>query len=540
MPIKLNNFVEINIQHENQSSNSGSRNTCTLILFNQEGNWRDTFTLDDYNKKNEKGHEGVMTTFKVYFDSFFKNTTQNSILYIISRTDEAIRNVGQTTEINNFLNILQDNDIVDYTNIVIASNATFEEIKKTAKDYNASLSSSDQIYKKIFLSYIPYRLDITDKEDVENLVVVFGNDYDAATPAVSHLASEPAVACVAVLSADVYVVEGRTYATRSAEPEGGNYGYLVDREGYVYTLVTPQGEENPSQEGWYAISELGANLNIAVNGHSYYTISRSTGEGKYDDGVYHYNAPTGDDTVVYPDITTGDPTGATNIATDQKYYQLDNIGTDYEVTNYYKGLELKVGAYLTQINIDNYESVQDYAYTEESVVDAEERAFQPVEDNALAVALINNQYNFIGKVISKNLNLGGNDSAGYSLVNQFMLICLQQTISEKLFGLLKNKIKYNTSGLNAVCSFLTQELQRYVDNGYLSTNKTWTGEDLYTKNGELLVRKNTPLTLGYKFVISPLSTLSLKDMEEHKLPLISILIADSYSIRKIEIDGKVF
>ena len=121
----------------------------------------------------------------------------------------------------------------------------------------------------------------------------------------------------------------------------------------------------------------------------------------------------------------------------------------------------------------------------------------------------------------------------------FMLICLHQTLTERLTELLVTKIKYNQSGLAQISAVLNKELQKYVDNGYLTTNKTWSEEDLYYR-GVLIIKKNTPLLLGYKYVILPFSTLSDTERQENALPEIYILIADSYGIRKINISGKAY
>ena len=120
-----------------------------------------------------------------------------------------------------------------------------------------------------------------------------------------------------------------------------------------------------------------------------------------------------------------------------------------------------------------------------------------------------------------------------------MLICLHQTLTERLTELLTTKIKYNQSGLAQISAVLNKELQKYVDNGYLSTNKTWYEEDLYYK-GILIIKKNTPLLLGYRYVILPFSTLTDDEKRENALPDIYILIADSYGIRKINIFGKTY
>lgn len=497
MAIKLNNFVNININHANQFSSGGSRNICTLILFDEDLSATTEpyeVTLKEYNDGFENNPEvkDIYTKYPVYIDSFFKNADDNSILDII------INNNAQPTS-NDLKDIVST---LNYDKIIIASNLDYNNMKKACIDYNAGVSDKS-MEKKIFLGYLPCSVEFTGtapnliekstivKQEIENLAIKFGNEKEVYYPFTGTTTSFPRV-----------------------------YSRTGEEGSYVYTEL----EKDASLTGDLYIDNEGTPFS-----NTFYSKSEQAGAipGKYvDKDGYVYTQFT-----QYPYTQgTGDPIACYSSSN-------ENIGSDPIIPENFKGLELTIGAYLTKINIDRYESVQDYAFTEETIITKD---FAPVEDNTLAVNLIDNSFNFIGKVLDKDLNLGGNDSKGYSLVNQFMLICLHQTLTEKIWGLLQNKIKYNNTGLNAVSSFITQELQRYVDNGYLSTNKTWTGEDLYNEVGVLIIRKNTPLTLGYKFVISPLSTLSLKDMQENKLPLISILIADAYAIRKINIDGTVF
>ena len=57
-------------------------------------------------------------------------------------------------------------------------------------------------------------------------------------------------------------------------------------------------------------------------------------------------------------------------------------------------------------------------------------------------------------------NLGGNDMKGYNLINTYTLILLNQTLTERLVGLLVNKIKYNSTGLTMIGTTIAKELGR--------------------------------------------------------------------------------
>ena len=187
------------------------------------------------------------------------------------------------------------------------------------------------------------------------------------------------------------------------------------------------------------------------------------------------------------------------------------------------GIEMTMAAYLTQINIDSYASVKDYAYTIEKVSytytsgGVTTTVGKAYSDNDLVVELMENQFNVDGDINGSIRNLGGNDFAGGEFVNYYMLILLHQTLTERLVGVLTQKIKYNPQGLSIIGSAIGTELDRYVNCGYISTNDAWTDDSLYYQ-GNLIIAKNTLLPLGYKYVVMPFSTLSETDRQEHKLP----------------------
>ena len=198
------------------------------------------------------------------------------------------------------------------------------------------------------------------------------------------------------------------------------------------------------------------------------------------------------------------------------------------------GVEMTVLAYLTNINGYYYESVQDYDFTVEEL--KAEYYTQP--SDTIVEKAINENYNVDAELAGELRNIGGNDTGGYSLVNDFMMILLSQTLSDKLLNVITSKIKYNQNGLNIIQSTIIQELDRYVNCGYLTKDKVWTDDTLIVPEGYTLITKNTPLTQGYKFIILPFSTLNDAEKNNHELPKIYLLLAESYSIRSIEINGK--
>lgn len=196
------------------------------------------------------------------------------------------------------------------------------------------------------------------------------------------------------------------------------------------------------------------------------------------------------------------------------------------------GVEMSVLAYLTNINGYSFESVQDYDFTAEKLTEYTQPSDEIVEN------AIEKNYNVDAELAGELRNIGGNDTMGNSLVNDYMMILLSQTLSDKLLNVIASKIKYNQNGLNVIQSTITQELNRYVYSGYLTKDKIWDKDNLITPEGYTLITKNTPLKQGYKFIILPFSTLDDTAKKNHKLPKIYLLIAESYTIRSIEINGK--
>jgi hypothetical protein len=195
-----------------------------------------------------------------------------------------------------------------------------------------------------------------------------------------------------------------------------------------------------------------------------------------------------------------------------------------------------VAAYLSRLNLDEQNSVKDYDFTvvkatKYSITDEELEG--TMDDNVNCVAYIAGQLRVIG----------GNTCDGKDLVNEFALIVLQQTVTDKVLNTLTQKLK-GEAGVAAISSAIAQELNKYVLNGYLSTDKVWTDEDLTISYGSpaktyTIISKNTALLSGYQVKVLPYSSLTEADKLEHKAPPIYIVIADSYSIRKVTIKGEV-
>lgn len=216
------------------------------------------------------------------------------------------------------------------------------------------------------------------------------------------------------------------------------------------------------------------------------------------------------------------------------------------------GCEASIAAYLTKIDLDESNSVNDYMFTEEVVKNIEYTVNgEPVvinykkyivDGDSLLDDLLDKKYNVDVTLRDSTRVMGGNTLKGYDLVNDYMLLVLQQTLTEKLVDLLETKIKYNSLGLTKINGVMIRELNRYVNNGFLMPNKVYDkSEDIMDATGTVvLLTKGAKLVSGYKYYIAPFSSLSDQDKEDHLLPAITLVLSDGYSIRKITVDGYLY
>lgn len=198
------------------------------------------------------------------------------------------------------------------------------------------------------------------------------------------------------------------------------------------------------------------------------------------------------------------------------------------------GAEMTIAAYLSKIDIYGTNSVHDYAFTRESLT-------PEANDDTILGNVLSQDMNVVMNLANADRNLGGNLKDGEDLVNEFMLIVLQQTLTDRILNLLTSKIK-GQSGLAAIQTIMTEELGRYVTNGYLSQDKVWTDEDLtisYNNATYTIIEKNTPISAGYYISILPFSSLSDEDKQNRKTPPIYVIVADSIGIRTVTINGEV-
>jgi len=223
-----------------------------------------------------------------------------------------------------------------------------------------------------------------------------------------------------------------------------------------------------------------------------------------------------------------------NTATDlNESLKIENLIVKYLGVDSLPGFEMTIAAYLSKINV-YYRTINDYNFTIEK--DSENYL---IDDDSIVKNILANNFNADIILTGDSVNIGGNTTSGKDLVNHFYKIMLTQTLTQRLCNVLKSKLRYNQTGLNIISNTIVDELNRYRTNGYLSTNKVWEEEDWVVEQ-TTIIKKDTLLSLGYKFVIMPFSSLTNEEKKKHQLPRIYLLIADSYAIRLINIVGEVY
>ena len=201
------------------------------------------------------------------------------------------------------------------------------------------------------------------------------------------------------------------------------------------------------------------------------------------------------------------------------------------------GVEMTMIAYLSKINVYTLDSIYDYMFTIEKNIKAQD---QLLDDDYKDI--IKNNFNVDITLANEVRNCGGNCTNSEDLVNEYVLIVMQQTITTVVVETLATKLK-NQSGINTLYSVINSELEKYKNSGYLTTDKVWSYDDLYyTWNGVeyLIIEKGTALQNGYFVKILPYSGLSDEEKLERKAPPIYVIIAEQYGIRKVQIEGEAF
>lgn len=363
---------------------------------------------------------------------------------------------------------------------------------------------------------------ISSISSTREVTILFTNDEDlTTTSAIFESLKEVEEVYESGYSDKVAYKYAKTYFDA-----GGNELKVIYSESLTANTLKNLVNELPDEEIVIAIAvEDGKSAELAVELAALYNTQSNV------DGfaVYGVNQKIFIGAVDYTDFITD--------ATKYAKQGVDNFALKVGDLENQVGCEMTIAAYLSKIDFYGVNTVQDYSYTKENL----DTSNYPDNLNGVVQAVISNNANITVEIANGIRNIGGNLTNGEDLVNKFALIVLHQTLSQRVFNSLTQKIK-GSAAITALYSTIAQELNKYITCGYLTTDKVWSLDDLTLKyNGQTytLITRGTALNLGYKITILPLSSLTDEDKLAHKAPLIYVILADGYSIRKVVINGEV-
>lgn len=560
MAINLNNFVDVSIQYHLKSQVSSTRDTAVLIIGGKENSDIVYDSLTDFEANYSAGTRAYYYGYTFFANGGIKlrviqcqTNPYVHTTYILTSSDSYgafastpfyLDDEGETRATPASLNLYKAQNIIETeTKAVVGyqlvTSSEFINVSPRSLGFYVATVQEDGLYKFENNSYTKIVEEYS------------GTRYDIELSIDSTFQPKQS---------------GREqYVTASAQD--GSYVPII-RTNY-YTIATTVTQDTTWAAGVYYCTydkvlptPLSLNLYIASTYYDYRPVSFTDFRQKVASLTTEFIVIGTDLNYIQVNEVASQVNSAANLeetVINEKIFlacvteeDLDNIPSDMVWANGMalkygiEGIQMSMAAYLTRVNVDYYNSVQDYMFTAESVNYIFENSQgvsdtygEYYDDDALYKRLNKLNINIDCYLENAVRNLGGNDMKGYNLINTYTLILLNQTLTERLVGLLVNKIKYNSTGLTMIGTTIAKELGRYVTNGFLSTDKSWVEDDLIY-NGTTIISKNTPLRKGYKYVILPFSTLSDEDLKNHKLPTIYVLVADQYTIRKINIVGEVF
>lgn len=220
-----------------------------------------------------------------------------------------------------------------------------------------------------------------------------------------------------------------------------------------------------------------------------------------------------------------------------KYSTLSNDGDLVDAA-------LLIGAYFSRVDVSLNSAIQDYNFTPEVFGTSH---FEDI-DQADFVLLNNNptngNYNFIGKVANRILNIGGDyvspDKVSISL--DFGVSCIEKDVNfsmiEKLFG----KLPLTQEGQSKLIDAIRTQINKYVDNGFLEKDATYGGDtSKVSYNGKqyTIISNGDILPLGYRVFFVPINAISAADKSAKRFPYIFIALQSVHGARVIQVNGSI-
>lgn len=193
-------------------------------------------------------------------------------------------------------------------------------------------------------------------------------------------------------------------------------------------------------------------------------------------------------------------------------------------------------AYLSKVTLTEPDTLRDYSFTEEAVCVNQIVGFNAVDWEAVKT-FINVTVNLENRDSAKgSINIGGNTSAGYDLIQEFESIYISQRLVNRELALLKSKIDLSNA-YSIIHSTIIDVMETYFNIGYLVQTQ-YTGANIYRNIGGrnvCVLAQGEVLTGGYKINILP----KVAGTDIHSFPEVEIIINTNKGIRFIKTTGLV-
>lgn len=209
---------------------------------------------------------------------------------------------------------------------------------------------------------------------------------------------------------------------------------------------------------------------------------------------------------------------------------------------------LLVGAYFSQVNLDGTNTIKDYAYTEEKLINIEGSASEDLTQEEFDDLVKNEDndgyYNVIDTVGNKEVNLGGNLATveNISIHTDFGAIAVERDITYSVLERMLGKQYLTEQGISNIKAAINSQLQRYKTNGYLNLGATYSGEDLtisYNNVKYNVIKNGASLPQGFYIFSVPMNNITVADKQARKFTPIYVILETQDGARIVEITGEV-
>lgn len=205
---------------------------------------------------------------------------------------------------------------------------------------------------------------------------------------------------------------------------------------------------------------------------------------------------------------------------------------------------LLIGAYFSKVDVNENGALKDYNFTPEVLEgnwfeDISQATFGLLNNN-----VTNGNYNVIGKVASRILNIGGDyvSPDKVSIALDFGTACIERDLDFTLISKLFGKLSLTLEGQSKLIDAIKTQLNVYVNNGFLERDASFTGEAVkvsYNGRQYNVIETGDTLPLGYKVFFVPINAISAIDKSAKRFPYIYVALQSVHGARVIQVNGGI-